>query len=143
MDFRPVIFRETHEGQHLGVCFVHEGSELRHLWTQLIGDRPPLLAISLGVVCTKTVPMNAATTRRPLPAGMSEHIAHEVHAGVVEEVARKSTLCCDQRCHGPHVKVGTAARCEDCAWVLGTIQRRTSARRAAASRLRLMAAAVR
>jgi hypothetical protein len=50
MDFRPVIFREAHEGERVGLCFVHEGSKLRHLWTQLIGDRPPLLAGSLGVV---------------------------------------------------------------------------------------------
>jgi hypothetical protein len=48
MDFRPVIFREAHEGEHVGLCIVHEGSELRHFWTQLIGDRPPLLAGSLG-----------------------------------------------------------------------------------------------
>jgi hypothetical protein len=38
MHFRPVILRETHEGE-LGLCFVHEGSELRHLWAQLILGR--------------------------------------------------------------------------------------------------------
>jgi hypothetical protein len=39
MDFPPVILPETHEGEHLSLCFVHEGSELRHLWTQLILGR--------------------------------------------------------------------------------------------------------
>jgi hypothetical protein len=29
--FGPVIFREAHEGQYVGLRFVHEGSELRHL----------------------------------------------------------------------------------------------------------------
>jgi len=50
MDFRPVIFREAHEGEHVGLCYVHEGGEFRHLRTQLIGDLAPLLAGGLGVV---------------------------------------------------------------------------------------------
>jgi hypothetical protein len=53
MDFRPVIFREGHEGEHIGLCFIHEGREFRHLRTQLIGDLAPLLAGGLGIVLNK------------------------------------------------------------------------------------------
>jgi hypothetical protein len=35
VDFRPMIFRATHEGQHIGLCFVHERGELWHFGTQL------------------------------------------------------------------------------------------------------------
>jgi hypothetical protein len=87
MDFRPMIFRKAHEGEHVDLCFVHEGSKLRHLWTQLIGDRPPLLAGSLGVVLDEGGADERRDHTAALPPGMSEHIAHEVHAGVVEKVA--------------------------------------------------------
>jgi hypothetical protein len=38
------------EGQYVGLCFIHECGELRHLGTQLIGDLAPLLARGLGIV---------------------------------------------------------------------------------------------
>jgi hypothetical protein len=50
VDFRPMIFREAHEGQHIGLCFVHERGALRHFGTQLIGDLSPLRPGRFGVV---------------------------------------------------------------------------------------------
>src|SRR5205807_2658836 len=41
-DFRPVILREGHEGEHVSFGLIHECGELRHLRAQLTGDLAPL-----------------------------------------------------------------------------------------------------
>jgi hypothetical protein len=50
VDFRSVILRESHEGEHVGFRLVHQRGELRHLGTQLIGHLAALLARRLGIV---------------------------------------------------------------------------------------------
>ena len=35
----PMLLREGHVGQHVGLGLIHEGGELRQLGAQLIGDR--------------------------------------------------------------------------------------------------------
>jgi hypothetical protein len=86
MDFRPMIFREAHESQHIGLRFVHQGSDLRHLGTQLIGDRAPLLARGLGVVLDEGSADEGCDDATTLAAGVGEHVA-QVHAGSLKKFA--------------------------------------------------------
>jgi hypothetical protein len=86
--FGPVIFREAHEGEHIGLCFIHEGREFRHLRTQLIGDLAPLLAGGLGIVLNKGGADEGSDDTTALATSIGEHVAHEVNPGVVEEVCR-------------------------------------------------------
>jgi len=83
VDFWPMIFREAHEGEDVGFRVVHERGELRYFRTQLIGDRPPLLARGLGVVLNEGGANEGGDHATALAAGMGEHIAHEVHAAAL------------------------------------------------------------
>ena len=65
MDFRPMIFREAHEGEDIRFGLVHVGGELRHFGTQLMATWRHCLLAASASSWTKAIPINAATTRRP------------------------------------------------------------------------------
>jgi hypothetical protein len=54
----------------------------------LIGNRAPLIARGLGIVLDEGSADEGCDDATTLAAGMGEHVAHEVHAGVVEEANR-------------------------------------------------------
>ncbi len=43
-----MLLGERHEGQYAGLGAVHEGRELGHSGTELVGDRAPLFARRVG-----------------------------------------------------------------------------------------------
>jgi hypothetical protein len=112
-------------------------SRLRR-WARLRITFSALSASSSSHACRNTRRTEACSD-----LGNRSLVARLVDLGVVEEVAYTSALCRDQPCDGAHVKAGTAVRSGDLRTGSRVIQRKRSARRAAASRLRLMAAAVR
>ena len=80
VDFRPMIFRKAHERENVGLGLVHEGGELRHFGTQLIGYLAPLLARGLGVVLHEGRADEGCDDTTALAAGIRQGVAHEVHA---------------------------------------------------------------
>ncbi len=78
-----MIFREGHEGEHVGLGFVHERGELRHFGTQLIGDLPPLRPRCLGVVLDEGGADQGSDHAPTLATGVGQDIAHEVHAAAL------------------------------------------------------------
>ena len=44
----PMLLRECHVGEHVGLGVVHDGGELRHFWPDLVGDGTPLNPGGLG-----------------------------------------------------------------------------------------------
>ena len=80
VDFRSMIFRESHEGEHVSLGLVHERGELWHLGTQLIGDLPPLRSRRLGIVLDEGRADEGCDDAPALAAGVGQHVAHEVHA---------------------------------------------------------------
>jgi hypothetical protein len=63
VQLRPVLRRDAHIGQHVGLGVVHQRGELG---AGLVGDAAPLLAGGLRVMSrAKAVAMKAETTRRP------------------------------------------------------------------------------
>src|SRR5918993_681795 len=80
MNLRPMIFREAHEGEHVGFGLVHESGELRHVGTQLVGDLPPLRPRGLGILLDEGGADKGRHYATAVAAGMREDVAHEVHA---------------------------------------------------------------
>jgi hypothetical protein len=69
-----VIFRESHEGEHVGFRLVHQRGELRHLRTQLIGHLAPLLARHLGIVLHEGGADEGGNDTPSLASGMRQHV---------------------------------------------------------------------
>ena len=69
-----------------GLSFVQEGGELGQLRAQLIGDSAPLSSCGLGVILGERGGDEGRDDAPAEPAGMRQHVAHEVDAGVVEKV---------------------------------------------------------
>ena len=65
MDFRLVILREGHEGEHVRPCLVHQRCEFRHFGTQLIGDLAPLRPGGISVVLNEGGPAPRTTDHPP------------------------------------------------------------------------------
>jgi hypothetical protein len=78
---------EAHAGEHVGLGLVHQGSELGDLGSQLIGDAPPLCLGLIGVVLGEGGGDEGRDDAPATAAGVSQDVAHEVDAGVVEKVS--------------------------------------------------------
>jgi hypothetical protein len=77
---------EAHVGHDVGLGRVHEGGELRKLGPQLVGDAAPLGLAGGAVLLGEGRGDEGRDDAAAALAGMGQDIAHEVDAGVVEEV---------------------------------------------------------
>jgi len=75
-----MVLGEAHEREHVGLRFIHQCGELRHVGAQLIGDLAPLRARGLGVVLDEGGANEGCDHAPALATGMGQHVAHEVHA---------------------------------------------------------------
>ena len=78
---------EAHEGEHVDFGLVQQGGELGQLGAQLVGDLTPLLAGGLRRVLGEGGGDEGRDDAAAALAGVRQRVAHEVDAGVVEEVA--------------------------------------------------------
>ncbi|MET4214683.1 hypothetical protein ABIB95_009542, partial [Bradyrhizobium sp. LA2.1] len=85
----PVLRRERHISEHIGLGLVEEAGKLGQLGTKLVGDLPPLCLCGLGIVLGKRGGDEGGDDTAAALAGMRQRVTHEVHAGVVEEVANR------------------------------------------------------
>jgi predicted thioesterase len=87
----PMLEREAHVGKYIGLGLVQKGCELWQLGAELVGDLPPLRPGGLGIVLRKRSGDEGGDDTSAALAGMSQRIAHEVHAaplpGGVEDLA--------------------------------------------------------
>jgi hypothetical protein len=81
-----VLGREAHVGEHVGLGLVHQGGQLRDLGPELIGDAAPLLLCRLGVVLGEGGGDEGGDHAAAATTCVSQDVAHEVDAGVVEKV---------------------------------------------------------
>ena len=85
VDLRAMLRGEAHESEHVGFRLIHELCQFFEPHPQAVGDLAPLSARRLDVL------LDAGGADRggdhfPLPfGGVSECVAHEMHAGVVEK----------------------------------------------------------
>ena len=80
----PVLGREGHVGEHVGLALVHQGGELGPARPELVGDVAPGLAALPRRSGWRKAWRSAAATMRVLAlAGMGEGVAHEVHAAAL------------------------------------------------------------
>ncbi|ASY67134.1 hypothetical protein SJ05684_a38200 (plasmid) [Sinorhizobium sojae CCBAU 05684] len=61
-----MLFRESHVGEHILFGIIHNGGELRHFWSYLVGNIAPLRAGRFRRTWANAVAMKAETTRLPL-----------------------------------------------------------------------------
>ena len=67
----------------LSLGLVHQSGKLGHLRMDLVGDEAPLRARRRGIVLGKGGGDEGRDDTPALPAGMRQHIAHEVHAAAL------------------------------------------------------------
>lgn len=79
----PVLGREGHVGEYIGLRFVEEAGELGELGAELVGDLSPLGVCGLGIVLGKGGGDEGGDDTPPALAGMRERVAHEVHAAAL------------------------------------------------------------
>ena len=79
----PVLLREAHVGEHVGLGLVHQRGELRDLGAELVGDLAPLGPGGVGVVLGEGGGDEGGDDAAALFAGMGQHVAHEVHAAAL------------------------------------------------------------
>ena len=61
---RPMLCQESHVGEHIGLGIVHQCCKLADARLGLVGELPPLLACSLGIIPGEGVPIQTETIRR-------------------------------------------------------------------------------
>lgn len=75
----PVLGREAHIGQDIGLCRVHQGRQVRHLGPELVGYPSPLLLGRLGIFLGEGGSNEGRDDTPSAAAGMGQGIAHEVY----------------------------------------------------------------
>ena len=78
---------EGHVGEHVMLGLVHQPAEFLEPGPQLIGDVPPDLTRRLAVGLDEGLADGGGDNRLLRLWHVGQRIAHEVHAGAVEEVA--------------------------------------------------------
>ena len=76
----PVLRRERHIGQYIGLGLVEEAGELGQLGAELVGTLAPLRLGRLGIVLGKGGGDEGGDDASPAFAGMGQRVAHEVQA---------------------------------------------------------------
>ena len=79
----PVRGREAHVSEHVVLCLVEEGGELRDLGAELVGNAAPLRPRGLGIVLGKCGGDESGADASSTLAGMCQRVAHEVHAATL------------------------------------------------------------
>ena len=142
-----MLLGEGHVGEDVVLGLVHEGGELRRLGPELVGDQAPLGARRPGVVLGEDGGDEGGDDAPALAAGMGEQVAHEVDAGAVEEPGFGLWRALDHAAAAATTPFRTAwsrqARSKPWTAIRASRSADRMERRAAASRLRLIAAAVR
>src|SRR3954471_5480424 len=79
----PVDGGEGHVGEDVGLSLVHQGCELGDLGPELVGDAAPLRLGGLGIVLGEGGGDEGRDDAPSASPGMSERVAHEVHAAAL------------------------------------------------------------
>ena len=141
-----MLLGEAHVGEDVLLGLVEQGGELGQLGPDLVGDLAPLGLGGVGMVLGEGGGDERRDDAPAALAGMGERVAHEVHPGAVEEVGGGGASARDQAVADRKSIPRQRARWGDGGLVLAARAMHMAqnvARRAAASRLRLIAAAVR
>ena len=83
VELRPMLLREGHVGEHVGLGIVENSGELWQLRATLIGDGAPLGAGGLGRLLHKGGCDEGRDDATTALAGMRQHVPHEVDAAAL------------------------------------------------------------
>ena len=79
----PMLGRERHVGEHIGLGLVEEAGKLGQLGPELICDLPPLRLRGFGIVLSECGGDEGGDHTPPALAGVRQRVAHEVHAATL------------------------------------------------------------